>query len=804
MKKFVCIHGHFYQPPRENAWLEMIEQQDSAFPYHDWNERIAFECYGPNAYSRILNHGGEIINIVNNYSRISFNFGPTLLQWLQAYAPDIYLSILRADKISALMNHGHGSALAQVYNHMIMPLACARDKETQVVWGIRDFEFRFGRKPEGMWLAETAVDTDTLEVLAEHGIAFTILAPRQAAAVRSIGASEWEDVSGEKVDTTKPYLCKLPSGKSIALFFYNGMLSREVAFGGILSDGKVFADTLIKALPDHRGGLIHIATDGESYGHHHLHGDMALAFCLDYLEKNSDTVLINYGGFLEKFPPEDEVKIFENSSWSCAHGIERWRSDCGCNSGNKPGWHQKWRKPLREALDFLRDELAVFYEQKLAEFTNDPWKARNEYIHVVLKRDEASTDAFIRRNCSFIPEGEKKTTFLRMLEMQRQLLLMYTSCAWFFDDISGIETIQVLQYADRAIQLAESETGKNFLPDFLQLLSKAPTNDLEYKDGAYIHEYFVSKSRLTLSSVGMHYAVASLFEAFPESIDICNYRAESEDYERLESGVFRVAVGKTTVRSNITFSIKQFYFAVLYLGQHHIIGNAQSEMEEEQYNLMKSSITNAFSSSRIEDVIGAMQLYFGPEKFSLWSLFRDEQRKVLNQIVKNDLMQAEDSYRKIFNRNADIMKVLKQAGFPVPKTFYNNLETVLNMEIKDFFKQEKFFVSRLEKLSSEVKTWNITLDKEEIAFYAAQKILFLLESLRTHLFETKYIASINRALAVLDKLEIAPDTWKSQNAFFYIAPKIIESLETADLVSSKKEEYRRQLKQLAGYLKVSI
>jgi alpha-amylase/alpha-mannosidase (GH57 family) len=798
MKKFVCIHGHFYQPPRENAWLEMIEQQDSAFPYHDWNERIAFECYGPNAYSRILNHGGEIINIVNNYSRISFNFGPTLLQWLQAYAPDIYLSILRADKISALMNHGHGSALAQVYNHMIMPLACARDKETQVVWGIRDFEFRFGRKPEGMWLAETAVDTDTLEVLAEHGIAFTILAPRQAAAVRSIGASEWEDVSGEKVDTTKPYLCKLPSGKSIALFFYNGMLSREVAFGGILSDGKVFADTLIKALPDHRGGLIHIATDGESYGHHHLHGDMALAFCLDYLEKNSDTVLINYGAFLEKFPPEDEVKIFENSSWSCAHGIERWRSDCGCNSGNKPGWHQKWRKPLREALDFLRDELAVFYEQKLAEFTNDPWKARNEYIHVVLKRDEASTDAFIRRNCSFIPEGEKKTTFLRMLEMQRQLLLMYTSCAWFFDDISGIETIQVLQYADRAIQLAESETGKNFLPDFLQLLSKAPTNDLEYKDGAYIHEYFVSKSRLTLSSVGMHYAVASLFEAFPESIDICNYRAESEDYERLESGVFRVAVGKTTVRSNITFSIKQFYFAVLYLGQHHIIGNAQSEMEEEQYNLMKSSITNAFSSSRIEDVIGAMQLYFGPEKFSLWSLFRDEQRKVLNQIVKNDLMQAEDSYRKIFNRNADIMKVLKQAGFPVPKTFYKN------MEIKDFFKQEKFFVSRLEKLSSEVKTWNITLDKEEIAFYAAQKILFLLESLRTHLFETKYIASINRALAVLDKLEIAPDTWKSQNAFFYIAPKIIESLETADLVSSKKEEYRRQLKQLAGYLKVSI
>src|SRR5579859_339354 len=302
--KFICIHGHFYQPPRENAWLEVIEVQDSAHPYHDWNERITAECYEPNATSRILNEEQVISDIINNYSKISFNFGPTLLSWMEVYAKETYDAILQADKESIKRFGGHGSAIAQVYNHIIMPLANARDKEAQIVWGIRDFEQRFGRTPEGMWLAETAADTATLEVLAANGIKFTVLAPRQAKAVRKVGEAKWGDVNDRTINTRCSYLCNLPSGKSISLFFYDGDISQSIAFNGLLNDGKRFAENLLNAInPDEKETqLVHVATDGETYGHHHKHGDMALAFCLDYIEKSEKATLTNYAQFLAISP----------------------------------------------------------------------------------------------------------------------------------------------------------------------------------------------------------------------------------------------------------------------------------------------------------------------------------------------------------------------------------------------------------------------------------------------------------------------------------------------------------------------
>ena len=334
-KKFICIHGHFYQPPRENAWLEVIEVQDSAHPYHDWNERISAECYGPNAASRILSSNNSIIkNILNNYTRISFNFGPTLLSWMEMYDKETYDAILEADKESVDRFSGHGSAIAQVYNHIIMPLANRKDKETQVIWGIRDFTYRFKREPEGMWLAETAVDTETLEILAEQNIKFTILAPRQAKSVRKIGDANWTSVNDHSVDIKRPYFIKLPSGKSITVFFYNGDVSQSVAFNGLLNDGKRFAKSLIDLFDKDRDEpqLAHIATDGETYGHHHKHGEMALAYSLDYIEKNKNADLTNYAEFIHKFPATWEAEIHENSSWSCVHGVERWRSNCGCRS----------------------------------------------------------------------------------------------------------------------------------------------------------------------------------------------------------------------------------------------------------------------------------------------------------------------------------------------------------------------------------------------------------------------------------------------------------------------------------------
>ncbi len=373
MKKYICIHGHFYQPPRENAWLEEIETQDSAYPFHDWNERITSECYGPNTASRILDENGVIKKIINNYAKISFNFGPTLLSWLEEHDKDTYEAIIEADKISMQNFSGHGSAVAQVYNHIIMPLANRRDKETQVKWGIYDFEQRFGRKPEGMWLAETAVDTESLEVLAEHDIKYTILAPRQAMAVRKIGDKDWHDVSDLSVNTKVPYLCNLPSGKTIYLFFYDGNISQEVAFNGLLNNGKSFGERLINDFDEKNSDpqLVHIATDGESYGHHHKHGDMALAFCLDHIEKSGRAKLTNYGEYLEKFGAVHEAKIVQSSSWSCVHGVGRWKENCGCHTGGNSGWTQQWRKPLRDSLDALREKVSKIYEKEASKLFID-------------------------------------------------------------------------------------------------------------------------------------------------------------------------------------------------------------------------------------------------------------------------------------------------------------------------------------------------------------------------------------------------------------------------------------------------
>src|SRR6478736_6361879 len=474
--KYICIHGHFYQPPRENAWLEVIEVQDSAYPYHDWNERISAECYAPNSASRILDHRNIIKNIINNYSKISFNFGPTLLSWMEEKDPETYEAILEADRESKKYFSGHGSAIAQVYNHIIMPLASRNDKETQVIWGIRDFEKRFKRKPEGIWLAETAVDTETLEVLTENDIKFTILAPRQAKAVRKIGDSEWKSVNDQTINTRKSYLCTLPSGKKISLFYYDGGISQAVAFQGLLNDGRRLADSMMSIFDsnDSAPQLSHVATDGETYGHHHKHGEMALAYCVDYIEKHKSANLTNYAEFLANFPPEYETQIFENSSWSCVHGIERWRNNCGCNSGGNPTWNQLWRKPLRDALDWLRDESARLFDTVGRKFLHDPQKARNEYISVILKRSDETTSAFLKDHAKS-NLGNDDSMIFRLLEMQRHAMLMYTSCGWFFDEISGIETTQIMQYACRAMQLVSQIVEVNLEIEFLNRMQLAPS-----------------------------------------------------------------------------------------------------------------------------------------------------------------------------------------------------------------------------------------------------------------------------------------------------------------------------------------
>lgn len=804
-KKYICIHGHFYQPPRENAWLEVIEHQDSAYPFHDWNERINYECYGPNRASRILDDKDNIISISNNYSKMSFNFGPTLLHWMKEHAKEDYKGLVQADIESAKRFGGHSSAMAQVYNHIIMPLANRRDKETQVKWGIRDFEERFGHKPEGIWLAETAVDTETLEVLVENGILFTVLAPRQAHQVKYNNSGDWVDVSGERIDCRKPYWCYLPSGKRIALFFYDGGISQDIAFKGLLINGKEFAQRLVSAF-DYTSSepqLVHVATDGESYGHHHRHGDMALAYCLNYLENLPDVELINYGQFLELHPPKDAVKIYEQSSWSCVHGVERWRADCGCNSGMNGGWHQRWRAPLRNSLDWLRDQLKVIFEKEMSRYCADPWAARNDYIEVVLNRSEESELAFFKKHLKVQPTGDFVTKVIRMFEMQRHAMLMYTSCGWFFDEISGIETTQILQYADRAIQLAESESSILLEKEFLKRLQEAPSNLKELQNGALVHKKYVQPSRLTLSKVGSHYAVASLFDDFPEDIVICNYRAESEKYERLEAGAFRLAIGKTKVHSIITHSVKQFFFAVVYLGQNHIIGNSSNFMDDNQFEEMRKELSQSFMSSNISEVIGIMQTYFGPEKFSLWSLFKDEQRKVLDSIVSKDLQQAEESYKIIFNRNYSLMNVLKEAELPIPRVLLANQEVVLNAEIRNFFENGSMYPAKLEKLAEDVLKWEIQLQHTEIAYSAELKLFEVIKQLKFDASDVKVLETLVRVIKVLNKLRVELDLWEFQNEYYQFAAKLEQMALNGNLPENpKSRQFYELFNQLGELIKV--
>ena len=502
MERYICIHGHFYQPPRENPWTDAVERQISAAPYHDWNERITAECYAPNASSPILDGDGQVIRTVNNYASMSFNFGPTLLSWMERHRHDVYQAILEADRLSREQFAGHGSALAQIYNHMIMPLANRRDKRTQTIWGITDFQRRFGRLPAGMWLPESAVDLETLEVLAEAGIKFTILAPHQACRIKEIGAGEWRDVGGGRIDSTRAYLCPLPSGRSMNIFFYDGAISRDVAFGDLLSNGENFARRLSRAFGEERGWpqIVHIATDGETYGHYRRHGDMALAYCCHTIERDHLARLTNYGGYLEKHPPAHAVEIVENSSWSCTHGVGRWRDDCGCNSGMHRGWTQGWRKPLREAMDWLRDRLAAIYEQEAAPYLRDPWEARNGYIDMMLDRSSDRVENFLHQHASRKISGPERKKLLKLLDMQKNGLLIYTSCGWFFDDIAGIEAAQVMRYAAKAMELAKEVTGSELEPEYVRILEAAPSN--LHGNGARTYALFVRPARVATSRVG--------------------------------------------------------------------------------------------------------------------------------------------------------------------------------------------------------------------------------------------------------------------------------------------------------------
>jgi len=805
--RYLCVHAHFYQPPRENPWLESVEVQDSAYPYHDWNERVTAECYAPNATSRILNEAGRIRNIVNNYSKISFNFGPTLLSWFEAKSPELYATIQETDKETREQRSGHGSALAQAYNHLILPLANTRDRKTQVVWGIRDFAHRFSRLPEGMWLPEAAVDLESLDLMASQGIRFTILSPFSAKRVRKIGETKWRDVSGGQIDPSRAYRVSLPSGRTISVFFYDGPASRAVAFEDILSSGEAFAYRLLGTYSDARKWpqLAHIATDGETYGHHKAHGDMALAYALNYIESNGLARLTNYGEFLERFPPTHEAEIFENSSWSCAHGVERWRSNCGCKSGRQE-WNQSWRAPLRQAFDWLRDQAAVLYERCARELFKDPWAVRDDYIHVILERSRQNVCDFLRRNMKSDPSAEQRILALRLLEMQRHLMLMYTSCGWFFDEVSGIETVQVIEYAGRSVQLAdEIDRSKNFESQFLAKLAEVKSNLPERGDAKQIYARFVKPAMLDLKRVGAHYAVSSLFEEFGREATIYCYDVYREDSHSLLSGRTKMSAGRMKIRSEITTESADVSFGVVHLEDHNIVGGVRDFTGQAEYERTLKEITDGFASGDFTELVRVVDRVYGGGGNPLRLLFRDEQRKIVAQILGSALREADLAYRQLFEDRAPLMHFLAAMNFPPVKAFQVAAEFTLNADFRRALEEDGIKVERAQAILEEIKRIGVSLDSTTAEFALRRKLERIAEEFRKDPLNGELLERLDAAVELARSVPFQVQFWKVQNTYFAVLQEVYpEVRDSRRLERPESELWVRSFRKLGEALSFDI
>jgi alpha-amylase/alpha-mannosidase (GH57 family) len=802
---YLCIHGHFYQPPRENPWLEAVELQDSAYPYHDWNERITAECYAPNSAARILNDAGRIIRILNNYEKISFNFGPTLLSWLETQAPRVYRAIIQADHASREKFSGHGSALAQAYHHIIMPLANRRDKHTQVAWGIRDFEYRFGRSPEGMWLPETAVDIETLEILAEFGIKFTILSPRQAHRECKIGGRSWKDVSGEQIDPSMPYRLNLPSGRKISIFFYDGPISKAVAFEDLLSNGEGFAKRLMAGFAEDSRPwpeLVHIATDGETYGHHHRFGEMALASAISYIEANQLAQLTNYGEYLERHPPIHRVEIFENSSWSCVHGVERWRSNCGCNSGGHPGWNQEWRQPLREALDWLRDALSPKYEQAAAKLLRDPWAARDQYIDVLHDRSDDSIKHFFEKQALRELESGERIVALKLLESQRYAMLMYTSCGWFFDELSGIETVQVLHYAARAIELAQQVFDDDLEAGFVQRLAHAQSNLPEYPDGARVYQTLVKPSAVDLLRVGSHYAVSDVFEAYNDHARVYCYEVDRREHSVHQSGDAKLVLGKAVFTSTVTRERSTQEFGVLHFGGPDVKAGVWVGPRAEADGAAFSELVDAFSRSHeTQPHLGSRLKQIFGDIHSLEALFKDQRRKTLGLLSSSAVAEVEAAHRQIYGCHVGLMQLLINSGMALPSSLRAAAESALNSFLRETLAADPLEPQQVHDLLQQAKALEIPLDAATLEFVLKKKIETMAEVVAANVADISSIVRLQKAVALARSLPFSVDLWWVQTLCHeWIGQAYDEFFSKAETGNKEAQAWMAQVAELSEQL----
>ena len=768
--RHVVVHGHFYQPPRESPWLEVVEEQPSAAPFHDWNERVSAECYAPNASARILDASGRVERLVSNYAAISFDAGPTLMTWLEREDPATHAAMIDADRAS-IAARGHGLAMSQAHGHLILPLCNERDRRTQVRWGARDFEHRFGRKPHGMWLAETAVDVLSLEALADEGIALTVLAPHQCGRVRAKGMSAWTDVSGGRVDPRRVYDVALPSGRRIAVFFYDSPLSRSVAFEHVLNDGKAFADRIALAFhPNAREPqIVHLATDGESYGHHHHFGEMALAYALEHIARTEGQITLSgYEEYLATHPPQWEAEIIERTSWSCAHGIERWRSDCGCSTGAPLGWNQAWRRPLREALDLLRDAIAPEYERASVGLLRDAWLARDAYIELLLDPSGASRERFFREHgaCDAVcaPGTPERVRALSLLEMQRHAMSMYTSCGWFFNDVSGLEGQQCLAYAARALEFATQLFGDHFRDPFVAKLADARSNDTEWRDGKKVFERLVEPRSVSMLGAAAHFAITSLFTSYGAHEERYGFDVDFIEPEQRRAAKARLGLGQLTVKHERTEASMHVEYAVVHLGDHNLGGGVRVFTSDAAHRAMRDEVSAVFGRLDLPEVLRSLERNFPGGVYSLREIFHDEQTRILDGILAETLDDVAKEYENIYEHQAPLMRYLASIGQTLPREFVTAAEMSLGRTLeREMGKGTAIDLVTVDALLKEARDAGVVLSMPQFGRALERTLMDILDRLRTSADEEAEALAVR--VAALGVNGVFPfDPHRAQNA----------------------------------------
>ncbi|MBM3699545.1 MAG: DUF3536 domain-containing protein [Actinobacteria bacterium] len=880
IKRHICIHGHFYQPSRANPWLETIEIQEDAYPYHDWNEKINAQCYSANSGSHILDGHKKIKKVFNNYSRMSFNFGPVLLSWIKAHDMDTYRAIIDADKAACERFGGHGTAIAQVYNHIIMPLASKKDKYIQTHWAVKDFEANFKRKPEGIWLSEAAVDSQTLEIISDFGIKFTILSPNQAAGIKRISGQDtdgWTDVSDGSIDTRMPYLCRLENGNSIIIFFYDDEISTKMSFGNLLEDGEFFVKTLKEAPLSrlmHAGfntdkdsqpafkkstqeniyppEIVCAASDGETFGHHHRFGDMALAYALDTFENAYPGTLTVFGQYIEKYSPLFEVSIKQNSSWSCSHGVCRWEDDCGCStgSGHEKGWNQKWRKPLRKAVDDLAKQAGAVYEQEIRKYINpsikDAWEPVYEYIDVINDRSEKNVSSFLNKYTREGPgsingssqlitgvkqrfagksnSGKQPVNLLKLLEMYRHAMLMQSSDGWFFDEISGIESIQIMRHACRAIELAEDLSSQELEPGFIKTLKNAKSNISSYIDGKNIYEKYVAPSLYDFKKILAYLAFEMLFKENPRDIFSC--RIKNLKTEKIKINHGEVIAARAAIFSALTLEGTQAEIAAYNFKNKDVLSPASASSfvkinkEIKIGNLLKSTVlplnlsikkiasdNTMDTDTKKEKLEKLLQSYFKGSRYTVKDFLKDSQLLLAEQALLNETASIKPVILNLFNNYSKIIADLSEKK--LQKYFLDGIFP----EVEEFSGEVLLYYRLKEKGMTksnldEIK--NIILKTETVDFISRESFNMLAAKKLEEI--TGLVAADNKNIELLKILEgfltaikkagLEPDLWKTINRIIGIRDRVLNK--TGKIEKSHDRQWNSKFKELLEILNIAL